>query len=92
MCELPSVYSDQMVKAAKPHRCCECNRTITPGEMYQRYKGCWDGKWAMYKTCVDCLDLRFEMFALYQQYEEGIEFGNLQEYVREAGLEFTVHE
>lgn len=39
----PAFYTEQRVKARKPHKCCETGRMIQPGEMYWRINGKWEG-------------------------------------------------
>ncbi|WP_041066129.1 hypothetical protein [Thiolapillus brandeum] len=56
--EPASVYEATEVQARKPHQCEECNRTIHPGEKYERVKGIWDGTPGTYNTCRECLALR----------------------------------
>lgn len=40
---MPEFYSEQRVKARKPHTCCETGRVIPKGEFYWRMTGKWDG-------------------------------------------------
>jgi len=54
----PTVYESRMVRARKPHDCCECNRAIEPGESYEVVRGLWDGQWGAYKTCLGCVRIR----------------------------------
>lgn len=49
----PSVSSETWPVAKIPHKCCECGRTILPGEKYQRVFGVWDEA-QTFKTCSDC--------------------------------------
>lgn len=56
--DAPSVFSDKIVVARKAHRCSECRHTIKPGERYEQFDGCWDGRWDHYKTCETCLEIR----------------------------------
>lgn len=58
----PSFHHEKMVRAMKEHRCCECGRTITPGERYEKVAGVWDGEFNTYKTCDDCLSIRDSFF------------------------------
>lgn len=64
MCECdvdpPRVYHESTRTARKPHRCCECRSTITPGEQYEHVFGVWDGQAASQKTCAQCVLLRSE--------------------------------
>lgn len=46
---------DNMVKARKPHKCCECRRIIVRGETYRDEIGVGDGRrFEVYKTCRQC--------------------------------------
>lgn len=56
--EPASVYDASMVTTRKRHTCEECGRIILPGERAERVRGCWDGHWATYYTCAECLELR----------------------------------
>jgi hypothetical protein len=44
-----------MRQARKRHVCCECDRTIEPGERYELYTLLFEGKWEEFKTCLGCL-------------------------------------
>ena len=87
--EIPSVFSDTVRKARREHKCCECRRAIKIGEQYHLSKGCWEGKWDEYKTCMDCQDLREEIGGLYRS-DEWPPFGTLSECAYEVGLDFPV--
>jgi len=56
--EPPKVFSQRIVKAKKPHKCCECRKEIKPGDTYEYTFGVWGGDAAAYKTCEPCADLR----------------------------------
>ena len=56
--ESASVWTIKQVKAAKDHRCTECREVIAKGAIYERTKGCWDGSWSEFKTCVVCVEIR----------------------------------
>ena len=60
--EGPAFESQKTCKSRKPHRCDECSREISQGELYERYTGMWDGTIRTYKTCTDCLTVRTRMF------------------------------
>jgi hypothetical protein len=60
MCEMPSCCGHEIRKARKPHKCCECDGVIQPGENYHYHHGVWDGEAADYKVCIDCEALRAE--------------------------------
>lgn len=52
------MYNEDIVKARKPHRCCECGLTIAKGEKYQVVSGMWDGRFDRIKTCMLCMETR----------------------------------
>jgi hypothetical protein len=52
------LYSQAMVKARIPHRCCECGGQIEAGSRYERSRGRWEGKWFTYRTCLLCQEIR----------------------------------
>lgn len=58
MCSLdydpPDFWTERLVRAAKPHRCGECDRVIEPSETYWRATSKYDGAIGTYKTCVHC--------------------------------------
>lgn len=54
----PSCGTVRIHKARKKHRCCECYRTINPGERYEYSTGCYDDCWFDHKTCLGCHRLR----------------------------------
>jgi hypothetical protein len=87
--EMPSVFSDIVRKAHREHKCCECQQAIKVGEKYHLFKGCWEGKWSEFKTCMGCDELRREVGKLYRE-DEWPAFGELGEYAREAGMQFPV--
>ena len=84
--DLPSVYRDENLIARKERKCCECQRIIKPKDQYNRFTGCWDGKWATYNTCADCYELRHEM----STNDEAPAFGELRDWAAEAGIDFPV--
>ena len=48
-------WVDWMRKAAKPHKCYECNRTIGKGEIHQQTNVKWSGERPdRYRTCLHC--------------------------------------
>jgi hypothetical protein len=51
-------YAESWRVARREHRCCECRRTIRPGERYQRASGKSDGDFWMAKTCAQCAEIR----------------------------------
>jgi len=87
--EAPSVWTESYPKARKEHKCYECDRIIKPGEKYHNFKGCWEGKWAEFKTCEPCNDLRHEIGA---EDSDGSmpPFGHLSEWAYESDRAFPV--
>jgi hypothetical protein len=58
------------VKAArKPHKCCECRRTIPKGAPYCRETVLFEGEWSRYATCQLCLAIREDRFKCGFHYE-----------------------
>lgn len=56
------LYHDKMQRARKAHTCCECRRTIKPGETYQRAEGLdGNGHWFRFATCLGCTRLRDDL-------------------------------
>lgn len=51
----PTFYESRTVRARKPHRCCECLRTIEKGESHEYAKGLWHGRFKNFRTCQTCL-------------------------------------
>ena len=85
--ELPSVSTETMRFARKEHICCECKRSILSGDLYQEIKGCWNGKWATYKTCELCSGLR-NLLEGDLLSDENIAFGYLDEAANNADVVF----
>lgn len=82
--EAPSVYTVSAPTARRHHRCCECGGYIESREAYQLIKGCWDGRWYTFKTCVDCESIRSEVDAGVDYYEERPPLGCLSEHILDA--------
>lgn len=47
--------------AHKEHMCCECRQIIKPGQKYERDATVFEGDFAVYKTCIPCLNVRHSM-------------------------------
>ncbi len=91
MCgDLPSVYRDNQVIARKPHQCCECKRIIHTKETYNRFTGCWEGKWDTFVTCEECDELRREIHSDLGCYNDGPGFGDLREWAHDLEIEFPI--
>jgi len=56
--ETPSVYRDEIRRAKKPYRCCDCGTAIKPGELHQYIFGVWDGHASSHRMCSLCEDMR----------------------------------
>ena len=69
----PDFYRSEDRKAIKQHKCCECGKEISVGEIYEHAAGKWDGVFECFKTCSVCLDLRSVFFC------NGFEFTFLRE-------------
>ena len=81
--DLPSVFEEKFRIARKEHKCCECHKPIRVGEKYHFAKGCWEGRWDKFKTCLKCNDLRFEL----KDGECLPPFESLGEWASEAGMD-----
>ena len=49
-------------KARKEWVCCECDDPITPGDLYEHFKGRYDGMWDQFRTCARCVNVRTDFF------------------------------
>ena len=56
--EAPEFWFDKIRCARTQHRCCECDRTIVPGEKYEYVATKWDGSMSTVKTCLQCVEAR----------------------------------
>lgn len=61
----PRFISESYPVARKKHKCCECGRSIPKGEKYEYVRGCWDGYFSTYRTCLDCESIRKALFCSY---------------------------
>ena len=67
MCMCPDydsaeVFSANMVKANKEHKCCECDRVIPVGYVHERCNMKSEGSWSTYRTCRLCLAVAADFF------------------------------
>lgn len=53
-----SCYREQIRKARKQHKCCECDEPILPGEKYEYASGVWEGRPDSFRTCLPCVRIR----------------------------------
>ena len=71
----PDLHRELWPKARKRHKCCECRKTIQPGEKYQLIEGLWDGDcWDRFKTCAECAEMRDNAW---RHVSEAVPFGGL---------------
>jgi len=56
--DCPDVFNERMIKARKPHKCCECGAVIQVGDRHELVEGLWDGSWSRYRTCRACKTIR----------------------------------
>lgn len=52
--EYSTLWTNVSYRARKPHRCDECNRTIHPGETYEKWRSLYEGLWSYGKVCAHC--------------------------------------
>ena len=60
--ETGQMFTKHNRKARKKHRCHECGKAILPGEEYRYESGKWDDEISSFRTCLDCLSIRDEIF------------------------------
>lgn len=78
----PEFIAEKIVKARKPHKCCECKDTIPVGTLYERVSGKWDGVCDTVKTCLTCMKIR-------NDYCDSFNYGELRESLWEClGLDY----
>lgn len=68
MDELADYCKTKHPRARKPHHCCECPRTIQPGELHAVTTMQHNGRWDSYRTCMGCEAL----WAFFKRYTDGI--------------------
>ena len=71
-------YSESIRRARKSYQCCECRRTIVPGQPYQYVSAKSDGAVWSKRTCPECAEIR-RVFCC-----EGWVFGDLWKTVEES--------
>jgi hypothetical protein len=82
--EQPQAFLRLTRRARKEHRCCECLGTIRKGESYTFCSGIWDNEPASFKTCPDCIQLRFQVELTISNNDDGMAFGELMEFIQES--------
>jgi hypothetical protein len=66
-------------RARKPHQCEECQRTIEPGETYDRYAGTYEDQFFTFVSCAHCDVLRAAIQKVDSWFWEGA-FGGVGEW------------
>ncbi len=77
-------FDCRRIVARKPHVCCECLKTISPGEEYEYAAGKFDGDMVAYHLCEECADLSASYGALGFCWESGELWFSHCEELREA--------
>ena len=54
--------SETMRTSRKTYKCSCCGRAIGRGERYEHTQGKWWGEFDTFRTCEDCLSLRYAFF------------------------------
>jgi hypothetical protein len=57
-----SFSKEDIVKARKEYKCCECGDVIKIGEKYEKFRGKFEGGFSEYKTCLICKEIRDHIF------------------------------
>ena len=78
------VLSHTKPRARKAHKCGECNRTIEPGETYERTAGVADGYFETYITCEQCVAVREWLAKVCSGWVYTMVGEDLQEHFREG--------
>lgn len=78
----PSAFQSTKRKAAKEHKCCECDSVIQAGTEYQHSSGIWDGKPDSYKQCLNCDEIWRAVYS-HSDVNEGPSFEQLREHILE---------
>lgn len=71
----------EKLKARKPHKCHECERTIEPGTLYTRISGKWYGEFSTMAECFDCEEIGKAL-----SFGFGYDWGTLWESLEYGGL------
>jgi hypothetical protein len=92
----PDYYDERTRRAARPHACDECTRTIAKGERHLVINGCWDGRPQRFRICDFCVALR-ELYSYRgtwsSRYEDcQVPLGDLLEHLREHRIDIFNHE
>lgn len=60
--EPAQILTTELRRAARPHRCGECDETISPGQLYEYVHGKWEDHWSTHRTCARCVNVRTDYF------------------------------
>ena len=60
--ETYDVAEQKLRRARKSWVCDECRETIQPGDLYEHFKGLFEGIWDEYRTCARCCNVRRDFF------------------------------
>ena len=83
--EYVDLYSSSMRKSRRDRRCCECQRWIDRGEMYEYAFTIFEGEPYSYATCTDCLAVGKALF-LSRTYASGAMWTAIQMAFEESRL------
>ena len=62
---IPEFFHSNIRKARKEHKCYECSKTISKGEIYEHVFGKWEGDICVFKTCSICKRIRDDFYSCY---------------------------
>ena len=52
--DVADIFEEVERKAAKPHKCFECEDVIERGEKHKYVSSLYDGRWSHWRTCLPC--------------------------------------
>lgn len=76
--QAPLFFGENIFKARKEYRCCECHQPINVGQLYWRCIGKWE-TFDSFKQHIECRDACYTI----QKYDDCICFGDLQNWMAE---------
>ncbi len=82
--EPPELLRRTEPRARRSYSCCECSRSINPGDRYVNYSGKWPGGWYTFRMCLWCdVHRRIAVRKLADSADEGPAFRYLHEWIEE---------
>ena len=75
--EYCTVSDAKIITARKPHQCEECDKTIQPGERYERISQLYEGEWSRMSVCLMCSEISIALSC------DGRSIGNMWEDIRD---------